>query len=166
MVLREVAREHVRGGAEPSLGDGRAHDVGDIRTDRLGDRRDVDGQAGAPRDPQCIGDRDRVRAEVERQAHGRHAVGEELDQPADDARQVAAVGHLVVTHRLGSLDGDARAVGQHAVERLQRQARCFEPLDGPGDDADVGEAAPEGGLGEVARFDRSVRRSRDRLARR
>ena len=62
----------------------------------------------------------------------------------------AAVGHLVVADRLGALDGDARAVGQHAVERLEREARRLQPVDGPGDDADVVEAAVQGGLGEVA----------------
>ena len=108
VVLREVAREDVGGGAEPALLDARAHDVRDIRPHRLGDRRDVHGQAGAPRGAHGVGDRDRVRAEVERQAHRRHAVGEELDEAAGDAGEVAAVGHLVVADGLGTLDDDAR----------------------------------------------------------
>ena len=107
VVLREVAREDVRGGAEPALLDARAHDVRDIRPHRLGDRRDVHGQAGAPRGAHGVGDGHRVRAEVEREAHGRHAVGEQLDEPAGDAGEVAPVGHLVVADRLGPLDDDA-----------------------------------------------------------
>ena len=63
----------------------------------------------------------RVRAQVERHAHRRHAVGEQLDQPAGHPGRVTAVGHLVVADRFRPFDVDARAVGQHAVERLQRQ---------------------------------------------
>ena len=64
--------------------------------------------------------------------------------------QIAAVEHLVVADRLGALDLDALAVRQHAVERLERQARLGQQVHRPGDDPDLGEAALQGGLGQVA----------------
>ncbi len=87
----------------------RAHDVGDVGADGLGDRGDVDGEPGgaAPTRERVV-DRGGVRREVQRHRHGRHAVGEQLDQPTDDAAVEAGVGHLVVAHRVGTLDGDAR----------------------------------------------------------
>ena len=39
---------------------------------------------------------------------GRHRLGEQLDEPAGQPGEVAAVGHPVVADRLGPLDGDAR----------------------------------------------------------
>ncbi|WP_400999297.1 hypothetical protein [Agromyces sp. GXQ0307] len=154
VVLRQVAREDVRGRAEPPLLDARAHDVRDIRPHGLGDRRDVHGQARAPRRAHGVGHGDGVRAEVERQAHRRHAVGEELDEATGDAREVPAVGHLVVAHGLRTFDDDARTVRQHPIERFQRQARRLESIDRPGHDAHLVEAALQRGLGEVASLDR------------
>ena len=68
-------------------------------------------------------DRECVRAEVQRHADRRHAVGEQLDQASGHAGEVAPVRHLVVADRFRAFDLDALAVGQHAVERLQRQTR-------------------------------------------
>ena len=118
-----------------------------------------DRQPGALRGTDRVDDGQGVRAEVQRHADRRHAVGEQLDQAPGQTGQVPAVGHLVVPDRLRSLDLDARAVRRDAVERLEREARLDQPGDRPGDDPHLGEAALQGGLGQVARLARSGRRS-------
>ena len=152
MVLAEIGGEHLRRRTEELLLDGRAHHVGDVGADRLGDRRDVGRQARRPGHGEGIGHGGGVRGQVERHRHRRHPVGEQLDQSADDPAVEAGVGHLVVADRIGSLDGDAVAVGQYGVERLEWQPGRLQRRDRPGDDANVVESASQGHFGEVARL--------------
>ena len=62
-----------------------------------------------------------VRAEVQRHADRRNAVGEQLDEASGHAGEVATVEHLVVADRFRAFHLDALAVREYAVERLQRQ---------------------------------------------
>ena len=54
--------------------------------------------------PKRFGDGERVRTEVERHADGRNPVGEEFDEAAGDAGEVATVGHLVVADWFRAFD--------------------------------------------------------------
>ncbi len=152
VVVAEVAGEGVRGGTEALALDARSHDVRDVGPDRLGDGRDPRVAAHRATDRQRLHHDAGMGHQVERQAHGRHVLGEQLDQPTDHAGRVPTVGDLVVADRVGPFDGDAWAVGQHGVERLQRQSR--QRLQRPGHDADVVEPAQQRGLGQVARLAR------------
>ena len=66
---------------------------------------------------------ERVRAQVQRHTDCGNPVGKEFDETARHSREVATVQHLVVAYRFWAFHLDALAVGQHAVERLQRQTR-------------------------------------------
>src|SRR6185312_1532835 len=62
------------------------------------------------------------------------------------------VQHLVVADRFRTFHLDALAVGQHTLERLQRQTRHGEQVQRPGEDPYVGEAPLQRDLSEIPGF--------------
>jgi hypothetical protein len=120
LVVREEGGQQERCRAEPPLAQAVLHDVRDVRPHRLGDRVDVRVEACGAGGVHGVDDDVGVRHQVHGQAGRLHRLGQQLDQPPGEPGQVAAVGHPVVAHGLGALDGDPRAVGLQAVERLER----------------------------------------------
>lgn len=136
------------GCAEAAGVDALADDVGDVGADGLGHRDDLGG-ADAARHLDSLLYGDGMRAQVEGHRNRRHSVAEQFDQPPDEPGQVAPVRNAVVADGIGSLDGDAGAVRQHAVEWFQRQACRLQCIQRPGHDPYVVEAAGERHLREA-----------------
>ena len=101
------------------------------------------------RHPQRVCDGKCVRAEVQRHADRRNAIGEQLHEASGHASQVAPIEYLVVADGFRAFDLDALAVREHAVEWLQRQARSLQQVQGPAHNTYVGEAALQCDLSQI-----------------